>query len=123
MSRDWSELVKITQGSPLVVKEVYSVDQAVAVRGDFELPPLASLTADDQVFVMSFLRTQGSIKEMEQLFGVSYPTIKARLARINEKLGIVELNPPASGQTRQEILAMLDRGEITSKEAIERLKK
>jgi hypothetical protein len=34
------------------------------------------------VFVAAFVRSHGSIKEMEQVFGVSYPTVKARLNRI-----------------------------------------
>ncbi len=119
MARDWSELTKLTQGKTLVVKEVEVPGLGVTIKGEFELPRLAEL-GPDQVFVQSFLKVGGSIKEMEQLFGVSYPTIKNRLSRINEQLGIVEVNPPES---RQDILALLDRGEITSAEALERLKK
>jgi len=120
MARDWSELTKLTQGNTLVIKEVEVPDLGITIKGEFELPRLAELNPDDQVFVQSFLKVGGSIKEMEQVFGVSYPTIKNRLSRINEQLGIVEVNPPES---RQDILALLDKGEITSAEALERLKK
>lgn len=120
MIRDWQELTKLTQGKPLTVKEVHSPELGITIRGDFELPRLAELSLDDQVFVQAFLRSQGSIKEMEQVFGVSYPTIKGRLARINEKLGFVDTNPPES---RQQILEKLEKGEITAAEAVERLKK
>jgi hypothetical protein len=120
MIRDWQELTKLTQGKRLTVKEVFSPDLGITIRGDFELPRLAELSLDDQVFVQAFLRSQGSIKEMEQVFGVSYPTIKGRLARINEKLGFVDTNPPES---RQQILEKLEKGEITAQEAVERLKK
>jgi len=41
---------------------------------------------EDQVFVAAFLRSHGSIKEMEQVFGVSLSTIKARLNRISAQL-------------------------------------
>lgn len=56
---------------------------------------------------------------MERLFGVSYPTIKNRLAKINEQLGFVETNPPP---TKSNILEQLERGEISAKEALERMK-
>jgi len=48
------------------------------------------LTLEDQVFVMAFVRCEGTIKEMEKTFGVSYPTIKNRLGRIGKQLEFVE---------------------------------
>jgi hypothetical protein len=120
MTRPWQELTKLTQSTRLVIREVFAPELAVTLRGEFELPRLAELGLEDQVFVEAFLKTQGSIKEMEQLFGVSYPTIKARLARINARLQIVDVNPPES---RAEVLAKLERGEITAAEAVQRLKR
>jgi hypothetical protein len=66
------------------------------------------------------VRSHGSIKEMEQVFGVSYPTIKARLSRIAGSLEFVETNP---APPRGEVLERLKRGEITAAEAIEELEK
>ena len=63
------------------------------IEGQFTLPELARLTLEDQVFVVAFLRSHGTIKDMEQTFGVSYPTIKARLNRISSQLEFVETNP------------------------------
>ena len=57
------------------------------------------------------MRSHGSIKEMEQTFGVSYPTIKARLNRIASQLEFVETNPSPS---RAEVLERLKEGEITA---------
>ncbi len=87
----------------------------IALEGSFELPPLARLTTEDQVFVTAFLRCHGSIKEMEQLFGISYPTVKNRLAGIAGQLEFVEINPPAS---RLEVLDRLEKGEITADQAL-----
>ena len=58
----------------------------VAIEGEFELPPLARLRYEDQVFVSEFVRSHGSIKDMEKAFGVSYPTVKNRLNRIADQL-------------------------------------
>ena len=73
------------------------------------------LSAEDQVFVAAFVRSHGSIKEMEQVFGVSYPTIKARLNRISSALQFVETDPEPG---RGEVLDRLARGEITADEAV-----
>jgi hypothetical protein len=118
MKNDWQELTRITRGEPFAVERVRLNGSGIAIDGCFELPPLARLTAEDQVFVTAFLRSHGSIKEMEQLFGVSYPTVKNRLSSIATKLEFVEVNPPAS---RLEILERLDRGEITAVEATKML--
>jgi hypothetical protein len=115
---DWQELTRLTQGQPVVVERVRLVGKEIAVEGSFELPQLARLSAEDQVFVVAFVRSHGSIKEMEQVFGVSYPTIKARLTRIAASLDFVETNP---GAPRAEVLERLGRGEISADEAIREL--
>ena len=121
-TRDWQELTRITQGAPIVVERVRLVDSDVVIEGEFELPPLARLPAEDQVFVMAFVKNDGSIKDMEKAFGISYPTVKSRLSRIASQFHMVESIQPA-GPDREGILASLERGEISAQEAIERLAK
>jgi hypothetical protein len=119
MRNDWQDLTRLTRGEPLVVERVRIEGSGVALDGSFELPPLARLTMEDQVFVTAFVRCHGSIKEMEQLFGISYPTVKNRLASIAGKLEFVDINPPAS---RIETLARLEKGEITTDQALKILR-
>ena len=114
-SKDWQELTQITQGRRIVVERVRLVDKDIAIEGSFELPQLARLSADDQIFITAFVRSHGSIKEMEHIFGVSYPTIKSRLTRIADGLEFVETNPMPS---KSEILERLQQGEITAEDAI-----
>jgi hypothetical protein len=116
--RDWQELTALTQGQPFVVERVRLVGKGIAVEGAFAPPELAQLSAEDQVFVAAFVRSHGSIKEMEQVFGVSYPTVKARLNRIAERLEFVDTSPRP---TRAEVLERLQRGEITADEAVREL--
>ena len=115
---DWQALTELTRGRPIVVERVRLADRDIAIEGAFELPSLAQLTVDDQVFVAAFVRSHGSIKEMEQVFGVSYPTIKARLNRIAAALEVVEIIPQAD---RGDVLDRLKRGEITADHAVAEL--
>jgi len=115
---DWQELTQITQGQPIVIERIRMVEKNIAIEGSFELPQLARLNQEDQVFITAFVRCHGSIKEMEQIFGVSYPTIKSRLNRVAQSLEFVELNP---GPSRAELLDRLNRGEITAEQAIEEM--
>lgn len=115
---DWQDLLRIAQGGPMLVERVRLPEKQITVEGAFTLPELARLSLEDQVFVTAFLRSHGSIKEMEQVFGVSYPTIKARLNRIAGQLQFVETDPSPS---RAEVLEKLNQGEISADEAIRAL--
>jgi hypothetical protein len=118
MAREWQELTRMTQGKPVTVERVRLVDGDIAIEGSFALPPLAGLSAEDQVFVMAFVRCHGSIKAMEEMFGISYPTVKNRLNRIARQLEFVEIVKVSPGE---EVIGELERGEISAEEAIRRL--
>jgi hypothetical protein len=120
MTKDWQELTKITRGAPLLIERVKLEEENIALEGSFDLPPLAQLTMEDQIFITAFVRSHGSIKDMEQLFGISYPTVKNRLNRIAQMLEFVDINPPAS---REEILDELERGEISVDDAEQKLRR
>ncbi len=116
--QDWQELTRLTQGRRVTIERVRLSGTGIAIEGNFELPELAQLSAEDQVFIAAFVRAHGSIKEMERVFGVSYPTIKSRLNRISGELSFVETNPEPA---KQDVLDRLDRGEISAAEAIRAL--
>jgi hypothetical protein len=120
MSKEWHELTKMTQGKPITVERVRLVDSDITIEGSFTLAPLASLSAEDQIFVMAFVRCHGSIKEMEEMFGISYPTVKNRINRIARQIEFVEI---IAVSPQEEIIGELERGDITAEEAIRRLSK
>jgi hypothetical protein len=115
---EWQELTNLTRGQPFTVERVRLADSGVAIEGQFELPQLALLSVEDQVFVTAFVRSHGSIKEMERIFGVSYPTIKSRLNRVGQLLDFVETDP---APPRADVIDRLRRGEITAQQALTEL--
>jgi len=119
MTNDWHELTDLTDDRGFVVTEI-RMDSGISIQGEFELPPLARLRYEDQVFVSEFVRSHGSIKDMEKAFGVSYPTIKNRLNRILGQLQLVEVGAPA---VLDDTLDLLERGEISADEAAKRLRR
>ncbi len=118
MTNDWHELTDLTGEGRFLVTEV-RLESGISIHGEFELPPLARLRYEDQVFVSEFVRSHGSLKDMEKAFGISYPTVKSRLNRIINQLQLVEVDttPPVG----DDVLGLLERGEITAAEAAERL--
>src|SRR6478672_1454384 len=126
MGRDWQELTRLVGHAPIEVERIRLVETGVAIEGPFTLPPLAELSAEDQVFVAAFVRCHGSIKQMEKYFGVSYPTIKNRLNKIGSQLSFVEIEQGSDADSpalsKSEVLDRLARGELTVTQALERLK-
>ena len=122
MTHEWHDLTSLTGDRDFVVTSVRLGDSGVAIEGEFELPPLAGLRYEDQVFVGEFVRCHGSIKHMEKAFGVSYPTIKNRLNRIATRLQLVQIDTEPEGTPADEVLDLLERGEISAEEAARRLR-
>ncbi len=99
--QDWTRLSDLTQGETFFVRQVELKQDGTRIEGAFELPPLATLEARDQLFIVAFVRAHGSIKRMEELLGLSYPSIKNRLNQLAEKLeglyGELEIRPGTKG--------------------------
>ena len=76
--------------SGLKVKNLFCSKCGTSVEGLFELPPLASLTADDQMFVLHFIKYSGSIKDMAKHLNLSYPTVRNLLDEIIERIKLIE---------------------------------
>ena len=87
------------------------IDSSIAIPTFFRLPE------DLQEFVLAFLRCRGNIREVEKVFGISYPTVCKRLDLVNELLG-----NRVSKVDSKTVLEQLEKGEITAKEATELLK-
>lgn len=90
------------------------------IEGNFEIGELESLSTEQQEFVKVFVCSEGSIKQVEKVMDISYPTVKNRLKEIKKILC-----PDSGGDKEKEesemILASLDKGKISVKDAIKKL--
>jgi len=93
-----------------------------SIEGQFSLGRFYQLTPEQLAFAETFIRCEGRINKVEEELGISYPTVRSRLTEVIRALGY-EVGEEAGDdeKLRQEVLAQLARGEITSDEAFRRL--
>jgi len=70
---------------------------------------MISFEDEDTVFIKKFLLASGSLKEMAQQYGVTYPTVRLRLDKLIQKIQISEdtTNDPFVGLLKR--LAVADK--------------
>ncbi len=99
---------------PLIVKEYHCDGCDVSYKGSFKPAWSDNLSNQQLEFVRLFLIVQGSIKEMEKRLGISYPTVKNRLAEIIRSIANQEDQPG----DYTDVFNDLDEGFINVDEAI-----
>ncbi|HHT89488.1 MAG: DUF2089 domain-containing protein [Bacillota bacterium] len=103
-------------GRALQVTKLHCSKCHTTIEGQFDACKFCRLTEEQRQFIEVFMTSRGNIKEVERLLGISYPTVRSRLDAVLEALGYrVERE---QSQRRKEIIEALDKGEITSEEAI-----
>jgi hypothetical protein len=70
----------------LQVKRLACQQCGTEVEGNYPLPPLTSLSEEDQAFICDFVKASGSLKDMAALMKVSYPTVRNRLDEVITRL-------------------------------------
>lgn len=102
------------------------------MEGRFAQNEFARLEPDELHLLRIFILCEGSLREMESALGVSYPTIKSRLAALREKLSLTSRpagpqagtppTPPPEAKGVADVLKDLEEGKITYQEAVGRIK-
>lgn len=73
--------------------------------------PLVGLEREDLDLITQFVLTSGSLKDLAQHYGVSYPTIRTRIDQLIERLTAAVAGKPRDPMA--ELLArMVERGEV-----------
>ncbi len=89
--------------------------------GEFSLCKFCKLTQEEKQFIEIFIKSRGNIKEIEKEMGISYPTVKNKLDGVIKSLGY-ETKDGTSVISKKDILDMLNKGDITTEEAIKLMK-
>lgn len=101
---------------------------STSIEGAFEPCEFCSLPEDDLHFLKVFVKCRGSIKEVEKEMGISYPTVRGKLDALIKSLGLeviskeTEIDKESRKIMKNEILDRLSKGELTPKEATEKIK-
>ena len=72
--------------SQLSVTELSCPECNTKVSGQYLLPLLLQISEEDQQFILDFFLSSGSLKEMANQMGKSYPTVRNKLDDIIEKI-------------------------------------
>ena len=101
-------------------------DCGLRIESDFHENEFAGLEEDWLHFLRVFIHCEGRIRDMEAALGISYPTVKARIAELKSRLVTNEAQSQAaptraSDEDTRRILDLLEAGEIDYDEAMRRL--
>ncbi|WRS26162.1 DUF2089 domain-containing protein [Oscillospiraceae bacterium MB08-C2-2] len=86
------------------------------VQGNFALDRFSLLQDEHRIFLETFIRCRGSLKDVCTEMGISYPTARNRLDALIGALGFEERESATA--YRLEILGQLKAGQITTEEAL-----
>ena len=76
--------------STLNVSRLSCTECGTEVSGTYTLPVLAQLPEEEQEFILHFVVSGGSLKEMASVMGVSYPTVRNRLDDLIQKIKTIQ---------------------------------
>jgi hypothetical protein len=115
-------------GEKLTITKLGCPKCSTAIEGNFQPCEFCRLPEEDLEFVKIFIKCRGNIKDVEKELGISYPTVRGKLDSVIRGLGFEVLvketmkENEEKATVRNEILELLSKGEITPKEATERIK-
>ncbi len=69
---------------------------------------IEALSDEDRMFIKRFVLASGSLKDLATAYDVSYPTVRARLNRLIDKITMIESTPQESAFERSLRLLLAD---------------
>ena len=93
------------------------------VRSRYSPCPFCGLSEEEQTFLLLFVRSRGNLKDVEKTLGVSYPTVRAKLDEVIERLAPpVPAAPAPLATDRKAVLDLVQSGQLSAAEALHRLR-
>jgi hypothetical protein len=103
----------------LKIKKLECRKCGISVEGEFYTSPIMALSQEQQSFSELFVLSSGSLKEMAEILGVTYPTVRTRLDEIIEAL---KKEIKGREDYKKELLDKVEQGKITAEKAAEIIK-
>ncbi|SFG57577.1 hypothetical protein SAMN05660649_02065 [Desulfotomaculum arcticum] len=112
-------------GSEMTISRLTCTRCPTKMEGEFAACKFCRLPDEQIEFIEVFIKCRGSIKDVEKELGISYPTVRNRLEGVIQALGyrLENTDSQVDVENRERILQALESGEISSQEAVRRLKK
>jgi len=107
-------------GEELIVKKLVCKRCGTSIEGTFYLNEFAVLPPEHLEFLRTYLKNRGNLSKVAEVMGVSYPTAHSRFNQLLRALGYGVEEETAT--ERAKVLDMLEKGEISPREAIKRLR-
>lgn len=94
----------------ITVSEVTCEACGTRVQSHYRPCPFCALSDEEQTFLLLFVRSRGNLKDVEKTLGVSYPTVRAKLDEVIDRLA-----PPAPPPTqdRKAVLDLVQSGQLS----------
>lgn len=107
----------------LTVTRLHCRNCDTTIDGHFDIGRFGRLNAEQLQFLETFVRCEGKLSRMEPELGMSYPTLRGRLAEIIQAMGfpVGPADERISDEDRHRILDELAQGKISSQEAMKLL--
>ena len=109
----------------LTISEVTCDACDTQVRSRYQPCPFCALNEEEQTFLLLFVRSRGNLKDVEKTLGISYPTVRAKLDEIIDRLTPAQTPAkpvlPASTQPlpdRAAVLAQVQSGQVSAADAL-----
>lgn len=109
-------------GKPMKVTQLKCVHDNVTVSGMFTVSPLAFLEEEDMKFIILFLRSRGNLKEMERVTGIGYFTLRGKLEKLLDKMGLKPIGEEKE-EVQDDVFEKLKKGLISVEDALNIIKK
>ena len=127
-------------GEKMIVSRLSCEHCGTTLEGQFTGCRFCSLSPEEELFLLTFIKNRGSIKDVERELGISYPTVRSALDNLIASLGLTDTPAPTedipqedaakprrkvtpdTAKARKDILKMLSEHRITADEAAKQLK-
>jgi hypothetical protein len=105
-------------GQELNVKRFECLGCGTAIEGNFNLPLLAQLSLDEQDFLIRLAQCSGSLKDLQRIYGVSYPTVRNRVDALIERINALQALRRQNGVSVPESVAAEDDNATENQEPV-----